>query len=428
MKPLNLYRSCSHLLGLCLLGATSLAWGSGYGVYDTRTLALGGTGVAMGDINTGHFYNPALTAFHYGHEDRTQDGLHSLQLLVTSLSDGARTATEAIDDDLEGQLTQAIDQLNEAPTPQTARAGIDAAHNLESAMLELRGEYIDMEAQLGYSISLPADREGGAFFIGTRLIGEGQADIQDEDLDLLQDYVEALEFIESNGSQGQPHPVLYDDAGRLIDPSNQTLSTAEGTVALVSEFGLSAAKEFHIWHQPVSWGLSPKAIYLRVFDETWEAADDEIVSNGEDETALYFNLDLGVAATFAEVFRVGLAVKDLRSMSLVTVLGREIILEPRTRLGLAYLGEHWRVGLDADLSKTARLRRNASRQDLSFGLEYQTLKGLQLRAGYSHDLEGSVDDKISVGLGWRLGRFALDLAYSSGSDSQGAGLHLGWAH
>jgi hypothetical protein len=428
LKPLNLCRLYSRLLGLCLVGTVPLAWSGGYGVYDTRTLALGGTGVAMGDFNTGHFYNPALTAFHNGHEDRTQDGLHSFQLLVTSLSDGARTATEAIDDDLEGQLTQAIDQLNAAPTPQTARAGIDAANNLEHAMRDLRGEKIDTEAQLGYSISLPADREGGAFFIGTRLIGEGQADIQNEDLDLLQDYVEALEFIESNGNLGEPHPELYDAEGRLIDPSAQSLSTADGTAALVSEFGLSAAKEFHLWRQPLSLGLSPKAVYLRVFDENWSAAEDEFDSSGDDVTDLYFNLDLGVATTFAEVFRVGLALKDLRRMTLVTALGREVTLEPRTRLGLAYLGEHWRVGMDADLSKTARLRRDASRQDLSFGLEYQTLKGLQLRAGYSHDLEGSVDDKISAGLGWRLGRFALDLAYSSGSDSEGVGLHLGWAH
>lgn len=432
--PFKLDRPYGSLLTYSLLTTWLLcspapaAWAAGYGVYDTRTLALGGAGVALGDYNTGHFYNPALSAFHDGHEDRTRDGLHSFQLLLASLSKGARTAAEALDDDLEGQLSGAVDSLNETPTPETARLGIEAARELERAMLDLRGENVDVEAQLGYSISLPADREGGAFFIGSRLIGEGRADIEAADLDLLQDYVEALEFIESGGTQGEPHPELYNDEGRLIDPSEQTLSTAEGAAALVSEIGVNAAKEFHLWRQPLSLGLSPKAVYLRVFDESWETVDGEFDSTGEDETEVYFNLDLGLATTFAEVFRVGLAFKDLRRKTLMTAQGREITLEPRSRLGLAYLGEKWRVGLDADLAKTARLHRDASRQDLSLGLEYQVVQGLQLRAGYSHDLEGSVDDKITAGLGWRLGRFALELAYSTGSDSQGAGLHLGWAH
>jgi len=410
------------------LAATPFAWGSAYGIYDTRTLSLGGTAVALGDFNTGHFYNPALTAFHDGHEDRTQDGLHSFQLLISNLSKGARTAAEAVDDDLEGELSNAIDNLNDVPTPEAARAGINAARNLENAMRDLRGENVDVAAQTGYSISLPADREGGVFFIGTRLIGEGVADIRDDDLDLVQDYVEALEFIESSGSQGQAHPELFNDEDRLIDPSAHIQSSAAGTAVLITEIGVSAAKEFHLWHQPLSFGISPKAVYLRVFDENWEVVGGEFDSNGEDVTDLYFNLDLGVATTFAEVFRVGLAFKDLRRKTLVTAEGREITLEPRSRLGLAYVGERWSIGLDADLAKTARLQRDASRQDISMGVEYQVLRGVKLRAGYNHDLEGSVDDKISAGLGWRLGRLALDLAYSGGSDSEGFGLHLGWAH
>jgi hypothetical protein len=426
--PMNRNRLCPHLLIFSVLIVAPFTWASGYGIYDTRTLALGGTAVALGDINSGHFYNPALTAFHDGHEDRTQDGLHSFQLLVSNLSKGARTAAEAVDEDLEGELSNAIDRLNDVPTPEAARLGINAARDLERAMRDLHGENVDVAAQLGYSISLPADREGGVFFIGTRLIGEGVADIQDDDLDLVQDYVEALEFIESSGSLGQQHPELYDDQGRLTDPSIQIQSSAAGTAALISEIGVSAAKEFHLWDQPLSLGLSPKAVYLRVFDGNWEVVGGEFDSNSEDVTELYFNVDLGVATTFAEVFRVGLAFKDLRRKTLVTADGREITFEPRSRLGLAYVGERWRVGLDADLAKTARLQRDASRQDISVGVEYQVLRGIQLRAGYNHDLEGSVDDKISAGLGWRFGRLALDLAYSGGSDSEGFGLHLGWAH
>ena len=170
---------------------------------------------------------------------------------------------------------------------------------------------------------------------------------------------------------------------------------------------------------------------LEVSEESHDEYDnetkDEFDSSDEEESELYFNLDLGVAATVADAFRVGLAVKDLRRKTLVTAEGREVTLEPRSRLGLAYFDESWRAGLDIDLAKTANLRRNGSRQDIAMGVEYSVLSNVHLRAGYRHDLEKSVDNQLTFGCGWRPGRFALDLAYSGG-DNRGAGLHLGWAH
>lgn len=407
--------------------ATGSAAANSYGVYDTRTLALGGTGVALGDINTGHFYNPALTAFHDGHEDRTRDGLHSFQLVLASLSDGARTAADAIADDLEGELSDAIDNLNAVPTPGAARAGINAARDLEQAMNDLRGKSVDAEAYTGYSISLPADREGGAFFVGSRFIGQGVSNIEDADFELLQDYVEALEFIESDGASGALHPELRDAQGRLIDPSGQIQSSAAGSAVLITELGVSAGKEYTWWNRTLSLGIAPKVVHLRAFDEDWQVVDGEFSSGGTDVTDLYFNLDLGAAMTFAEMFRVGLAFKDVHSKTVRTELGGELKLEPRSRLGLAYIGESWRVGLDADLIKTSAITQNSERQDISIGIEYEVLKGLNLRTGYRHDLEASVDDQISAGLGWRLGRFSMALAYSGGG-SQGSALHLGWSH
>jgi hypothetical protein len=424
LKPLDLHR----FLIVFAAAAGLPAWGSGYGIYDTRTLALGGTGVALGDINAGHFYNPALTAFHDGHEDRTRDGLHSLQLLLADLSSGARTAAEAIDEDLEGRLSNAIDALNDVPTAEAARAGISAARDLERAMRELRGENIQLDAHMGYSLSIPADREGGAFFLGSRLLAEGTSNVSDADFELLDDYVEALEFIESGGSVGQRHDELYDGNGRLIDPSERIESSATGAAALVTEIGVSAAWEVSIFGQPVSLGAAPKAVYLRVFNESWQVVNGEFESNGEQESDLYLNLDLGAVVTFAEKFRVGLAVKDLRRKTLYTPDGAAVFLEPRSRLGLAYVGDRWSLGLDADLAKSTGLRRVTPRQDVSLGVEYRVLDGFHLRAGYRHDLEGISGDQISTGLGWRLGRFALDLAYGSGSDTEGAGLHLGWRH
>ncbi len=414
------------LLTLLIASHAGVAVANGYGIYDTRTLALGGSGVALGDLRAGHFYNPALTAFHDGHEDRTRDGAHSLQIVLASLSDGARAAADALADNLEDELSNAIDNLNDVPTPETARNGIAAARDLEEAMRDLRGKSVDAEAYAGYSISQPADREGGAFFIGSRVVGQGLSRIEDADLDLLQDYIEALEFIESGGTRGADHPELRDGEGRFIDPSAQIQSSAAGTALLVSELGVSAAKEYLLWGQPVAVGLAPKVVHLRAFEETWRVVDGEFDSSGANITEYYFNMDLGAAATIAEVFRVGVAVKDLRKKTIFTELGEKLVLKPRSRLGVAYLGESFSVGVDADLNKTADLQNVRERRDVSLGIEYRLLKSLYLRTGYRHDLEGSVDDQIGTGVGWQLGRLILDFTYSGGS-STGAGFNLAWA-
>lgn len=414
------------VLGSLLGGLSSPAYTDGYGIFDSRGLALGGAGVAIGNADSGHFYNPALTAFHQGHEDRTRDGSHSLHVILAAVSDGAQTAADAITDDLEARLSNAIDDLNDVPTPATARAGIQAAQDLEKAMRHLDGKNINADGYLGYSISVPGDMEGGAFFVGSRLIGRGIANIESADFQLMQDYVEALEFIESGGTRGQEHPELRDAQGRFTDPSKNIQSSARGTGLLVSELGISAAKQYAIWGHSVAFGAAPKAVYLRIFDESWQVVDGEFTSLGENRTEVYFNLDLGAAVTLAEHWRVALAIKDVRSKTVWTETGDRIQLQPRPRLGLAYVSDALDVGLDVDLDQTPDPQDLTSRQDISLGIEYR-LSTLALRLGYRHDLESSVGDQVSAGLGWRIHSLLLDVAYIQGDAGEGAGLRLGWA-
>jgi hypothetical protein len=412
---------------LLMAGISCHTTADSYGIFDARSLALGGTGVALGNVDTGHFYNPALTAFHQGHEDRTRDGSHSFHAVLSALSDGARTAADAIADDLEGRLSAAIDDLNEVPTPGAARTGINAARDLENAMRQLDGKDVNADGYLGYSISLPGDMEGGAFFVGSRFIGRGVSDIDNADFDLLQDYVEALEFVESGGTAGEEHPELRDDAGRFIDPSFRIQSSAAGTGLLLSELGVSAAKQYNLWGQDVAVGIAPKVVHLRVFDEDWRVVDGEFASIGDNRTEFYFNVDLGTAVTLADHWRVALAVKDLRSKTITTDIGDRIELQPRSRLGLAYISESLDVGLDAELDKTPDLQGTAARQDISLGTEYR-LSTLALRLGFRHDLEGSVGDQFSAGLGWRFSHLLMDFSYIQGDGGEGVGLRLGWAY
>lgn len=424
---MNIFPLNALTVGLLLASIGSQSSADSYGIFDARTLALGGTGVALGDIDTGHFYNPALTAFHQGHEDHTRDGSHSFHAVLAALSDGARTAADAIADDLEGRLSAAIDSLNEVPTAAAARAGINAARDLDNAMRHLDGKDINADGYLGYSVSLPGDNEGGAFFVGSRFIGRGVSEINSADFELLQDYVEALEFVESGGTAGEEHPELRDAEGRFIDPSFRIQSSAAGTGLLLSELGVSAGKQYTLWGQSVAFGLAPKVVYLRIFDEDWRVVDGEFASIGENRTEFYFNLDLGAAVTLADHWRIGLAVKDLRTKTIITDIGDRIELQPRSRLGLAYISETFDVGLDAELDKTPAVQGVKARQDISLGAEYR-LSQLAFRLGYRHDLEGSVGDQFSAGLGWHFHRLLMDISYLQGDGGEGAGLRLGWSY
>lgn len=418
-------QTITFLLGACL-AADALA--SSYGVYDARALAMAGTAVGVGNVNQAHHYNPSLIAFHSGHEDRTRDGRHSVALIANRMSDGARAAAEAIEDDLEGELVRAVDQLNAAPTPQAALAGIDAATKLERAMRDLQGKDIEADGYVGYSVTLPADGEGGAFFVGTRLLGAGTSQIADDDFELLEDYAEALQFIASEGAEGAEHPELFNEAGQLYDPSSWIESSASGAGVAQTEVGVSAAKQWQVWGVPLAFGVTPKFVYLQSYSENWRTVEDNFNSSSFDKRTLLFNMDMGATAVFKQHFRVALAVKDMRSHSFRSA-NQRIELRPRTRLGLAYHHSRLRLGLDLDLHSNNNLHTLEEQRMLSVGAEFKPISLLQLRFGFQQDLErpGGAT-RMTAGLSVQLGRLETELAMSKNEIGDGAALQFSFYH
>ena len=410
---------------LCALAP--LCHGVSFGVYDARTQGMAGTSVALADLGTAHLYNPALTALHRGDEDHTQDGRHTLPF-AGRLSSAAEAAFRALEDDLEGQLSNAIDNFNLNPGAETALVGEGAALNLKTAMLDVQEGDIYGDMYVGYSISEPGHKEGGAFFIGSRIVGSGVAVIEQADLELIDDYVEALRFIHTQGAQGVAHPELFLADGQLADPAEDILSSALARVAVLTEMGLSGAKMFPLWGQAFSVGIAPKATRLTVFDDEWQVVNGAFESNGLEEEHWYFNMDVGLIWAPGDYWRVGLAAKDLLPRTFRSTLGFRFDFEPRVRLGSAYVRHNWRLGLDIDLTSNTTFAEDVFTQEVSMGAQYQPLSWLTLRGGYSHDLEGTFEDKTSLGLGFSWKRTHLDFSYASGKSDSTFGLQLGIAH
>ena len=298
--------------------------------------------------------------------------------------------------------------------------------DLHSAINALDDTNLPLEAFMGLAIAEPAQGAGGAFHLGVRVIGGGAANISDNDRQLLQQYLETLDFIIDGGVGAPPHPELFDSEGNLIDYTGDVDSTLSARGAIITEWGLSAAGEFSLFGQSVAMGITPKLMEVRAFQQTSSVVRD-FSSLSDEESHLTGNLDLGLAADLASGLRVGLAVKDVISQDFTTNHGEEISINPRARAGLAYIQPRYSVGLDLDLIENKPVGFEAPVQELALGSEVKLAHWARLRLGYRADLGRSHDDAVSFGLGLRLYRFLVDVAYSRGSNHRGGALQLGMA-
>lgn len=409
---------------LLLLSVNSLA--AGFGTYDPRALAMGGATVAAAESQHAHFYNPALLSFHDEDEDLTQDGRFIMPGVLVLTSEGGKAASDLIDDDLVEQITTRVNNFNNDPSNTEFQQDLaNVVQDINEAMLDMRDNPIELQLFTGLSVSEPAEREGGSFYVGLRAIVFGQADITDADLALVQDYEEETRFIASDGAQGQSHPELY-DANGLMDPRPSLTSTAQISSLALSEWGIAMAKEFDVFGYPVSFGVTPKIMQAEVYRDDMNFVDDVPSYNDNKRTHLTMNADLGVAAELFEHFRLGLSVKDVLAKELASENGLAVQLEPRVRMGGAYVNRWVTVGLDIDLVENKPYADEAPSQELALGVEFRPWSSLSARAGYKQDFAGEADNLISVGLRYQIWRVEMEAAYAFSADVEGGALQLGW--
>ncbi len=428
-----MFRRFAHNLNKTLTSAALALLASGveadgFGIYDSKTLALGGASVAIADPGVAVFYNPARLAQHNYDEDSGRHGRFYFPLTTVQVATSVEDIQDIDDDDLTNRLTNSIEQFNAAPNGTNAAAIVNNSSELLFALDDLRQDSLFVDAFTGLSISEPGDGQGGAFYWGARVVGDGDlAGIDEADLNLLGDYVEGLDFIASGGQRGAPHPELFNDDGTLIDPRDQLVSQTRAAGALINELGLSAAKRFNFWGQPVAFGITPKLQLIKTYDATYDVGDDDLETGRDDTFEQTHNFDLGVATEIGR-WNVGLSVKDLISRAVSTPLGREVAIDTKTRLGVGYLGNRFKIGLDYDLTPIAPVASGLEVQELAIGGEWRVIRSIFLRAGYRQDLLGTREDTLSYGLGFYWRRFAMDLSVADGNDLLGFSLQLGFKH
>ncbi len=436
---------CGALIAISL---AQNAFAIDYGIYDARALAMGGTTLAVGNTAQGQYYNPALLAFHTGDEDKTRDGRTYFPTMVVQATDTVDSAVNAVDDELDTKLSNAVNAYNALKTAASAGAVATSAQDLRKVLDDIANKDVTINGFFGLSVSEPSDHEGGAFYLGARVIGAGTSKVTDSDLSLLDEYITAMNELAGGANPltvATQHPKLVNTDGTLKDPTATLSSSADVSALAISEWGMAMGKEFTFWGQTVSLGVTPKLMRVDAyrddanFNTSTATSVSETINQFSDtkSTHITLNGDLGIAAIIAEHYRVGIAVKDViaknftthQEVDPVTGLARPdlvVKLRPRSRMGLGYVTENFSIGLDYDLQESTPIANEAPNQDVTLGAEYNLFDAFALRVGYRQDQTGFHENATSAGIGFHWARFVMDIAYSQSSEMKAGGLQMGW--
>lgn len=127
------------------------------------------------------------------------------------------------------------------------------------------------------------------------------------------------------------------------------------------------------------------------------------------------------AVWLIDQYRVGIVAKDLFAKDIQTQNRNNTYkLDTQIVVSGSYVSDFFIAAVDLALTKQRRFNGdNDDTQFMRFGVEGNAWGWAQLRAGYEVDLQNSLDNSVSVGLGvspWDV--VSLDLAGSYAGDNQ----------
>ncbi len=427
MKATSARPLCLSLLALAL-AHSGQAQAAGFGVYDARAMAMGGAAAAVGDTHTGFFYNPALLALGEENENRARTSRWYFPMLSVQTTQASMDALDISEADLDSRLTGAIDTFNAATGRDTAASALAITNEADKAIETLTDHNLEVDAYAGYVVSIPSDYQGGALALGTRVVGGGLAYVAPDDRALLNKYRDFFTYASQNDTiDGAPHQDLVDEAtGRIGNPVNAITSYVDFRGAVLTELSVSAGNLWSFGKADLALGITPKIVKALVFDEERRVVNETVTTDTHNSDHYYFDTDIGVVLQWKEQYRLGASIKDLRGKEFTSDRGNPVAIKSKPRIGGAYVNERYSLGLDLDLAQSSAFAGELTRQDLSLGGEYRW-RAIALRGGYRHDISGNNSGSLSIGAGFRLGRWVSDLALTQGGDNLAGALQIGRA-
>ncbi|MBY7794845.1 conjugal transfer protein TraF [Vibrio fluvialis] len=361
------YLSAVLMFGICPLSAYAAN-----SVADARGNAMGNTGVTTSDYLLAPFYNPALTAVY-----RDRD---SVGLLVPALGANVRDSDESLStiDDLQSS----IDQFEAAGVGAATQENINQLNGYLDDLADDKPFAVSGGA--GIAVALPMNAVSLNFF------ARGYAEI----------------LADSS--------IAANTGNTASDVETRYQNSYVNMLAFgYSEYGVAVAKLFTLQGQQIAIGITPKIQELRTYKEVVTVKDFDLSDYDQSKTSKNaFNLDIG-AVWLIDNFRAGIAAKDLISQEIKTYDDQSsYTLDPQVTVSGGYVTDFLALAVDWDLTKQKRFKGvDDDTQFLRFGVEGNAWGWAQLRAGYEIDLESTLDNSITAGLGISPGDLvSVDLA------------------
>jgi hypothetical protein len=395
----------------CCAGAVHAA---PFGIFDPRSLAMGGTGVSAGNSGNASYFNPALLA-----AARPNDRF-SFEIMAAARAYDPDKLRDDIDTlDSTGQAVgDAITQFNNAQTQPNAAQLASALGAFQSTLRTVGNKTAEANVfaspltvgvpgkSLGWAISAAAHAD-----IGLKAFYETSDDA------LLTSYQAAAAAYAASGSAADLMVLLttFGNGTTLNDPN--LLSHVDIRGAGFVEYGVSLAHEFESLGK-LAIGITPKYVRVYTLDFRASSQNPEIDADQGRKDYTSSNLDVGLAQDLGAGFRWGVVGKNVLARKYDTVLGNSIEVKPQVRAGLSHHTDWTAFAIDVDLTENKAVSFDLPTRYIAVGAEFTFWGFLSLRAGYRGDLTGNYSGIPSLGLGLSIFGVHLDLAAARRGDEE----------
>ena len=429
-----------------------------YQSLSPRILSMGGVGVASGDESGAAFTNPALLA-----SSPEVEGFRVvLPVLGRSFSDpdGLLDKTDSYQAaGLEANLTEAIvayEELDASSVRITdatedvleVKAAAQSVADVSQLMLDelqkITGRPVQGEFLSGVTIRIPNKRLAASLIMDSRVVAGGVFVFSDEVL--LQGVVDAATTSANAEDQDQLDALEQNTviAGQIlpeedVEPVNAVenlTSNLSARGAIVSEIGLVLSREVVVAGHDVAVGVTPKLVKVQTFHYVQGINTASFDTDLGRREYTDFNFDIGLAKSFGNGWRTGLAVMNLlgkaydtrpySSVSEVTPVPAVFKIDPQVRLGVSYGHEKFTLAADFDVTENDSAGFEPSTQYVGLGAELALSDWGQLRAGYRHNLSDADDDMPSLGFGFSPFGVRIDMAVAANDDKEVFSFQLGF--
>ncbi len=406
-----------------ILCFSDTAYSLPYGNPDSRSAAMGKTGVAMPGSTNAAYFNPALLAIYPERKHLGNNQRIAIPTVVGTISDSTWELRDIEDADYDQQVNNGIAEFNNTGDPDNL---IDSLESLSGDLRDTSSAPLFADGFANAVVLIPDRYAGGAFYYSRRGVLDGRIDYTASDRNLITAYLEELNFINGGGAPGTLHPELY-SGGQLLDPVESLSSTVDAVALVIDELGTSMGWLVSLWDTEMMVGITPKVVHVTSYEFTADATGSHLTESGEYENKVKLNLDLGWAKQLDERLLLGLGIRNLLPQKYRTLSGRTLEIRPQVRAGIAYQSEWGHYTVDLDLLSNDPISSGDSTQELGMGGEW-LVGSHAIRAGIVKNFKGSGGNSsplYTMGVRFNLGLFYTDLSYGDGSGQKSAAFQFG---